>query len=296
MRTLITGATGFIGRHLIRQLETPTLLCRNPEKAEKIPGAGRAFRWDTTEIPPVEAFTDVDCLFHLAGDPVYKGRWNTEKKKRIRDSRISGTKNLVERISTLDHPPGTLISASAIGYYGSRQDEELSEQAGPGSDFLASVCSEWEEEARKAEQYGVRVIQIRIGVVLGRDGGALDQMLLPFRLGLGGRLGNGSQYMSWIHIDDLVGIMLFAARTKEISGPVNGVSPNPVTNREFTRALASSLNRPAFFPVPEPVLRLALGEFASVLLGSQRVLPAVIQKHGYSFQYADLRQTLTSLV
>jgi len=296
MRTLITGGTGFVGRHLIQQLDNPVLLGRNPEKAGKIPGVHNAYAWKSNELPPAEAFQGVDCIFHLAGESVYKGRWNREKKKRIRDSRVQGTGNLVQLISTLADPPKILISASAIGYYGSCGDEELTETSPPGTDFLATVCDAWEKEAQKATKLGVRVVQVRIGVALGIDGGALKQMLPPFKLGMGGRLGDGKHFMSWIHIDDLVGLMLHAAHCQDLHGPVNGVSPHPVINREFTKMLAEAVRRPAFFPVPGGLLNLALGEFSSVLLSSQRVVPEKIMQHGYTFIHPALRPALHSLI
>jgi len=296
MRSLITGGTGFVGRHLIRKLENPVVLSRNPEKARQIPGVTDTFAWNIDELPHAESFEGIDCIFHLAGESVFKGRWNTAKKIRIRDSRIHGTRNLVQRLSTLEQPPKTLICASAIGYYGSRGDEELTEISHPGTDFLSTVCMAWEEEAHKATTFGARVVQVRIGVVLGSDGGALKQMLLPFKICMGGRLGNGHQYMSWIHIDDLVELLLHAAMTQDLHGPINGVSPHPVTNREFTKTLATAVNRPAFFPVPGSILRLVLGEFASVLLDSQRVLPEKTMQHGYTFIYPELNQALRSLI
>lgn len=202
-------------------------------------------------------------------------------------SRVDGTRTLVSSLARLEpgRRPLTLISSSAIGYYGSRGDEMLTESSLPGNDFLASVCQRWEEEAMKAEELGIRVVTLRTGVVLDKDGGALAKMLTPFKLGLGGRLGNGRQYMSWIHINDLIGIMLHAARNQEVRGPINAVAPNPVTNREFTAALASALHRPAILPVPGCILKAAIGEFATVLLGSQRVMPDKASDTGYKFIY-----------
>jgi len=211
-------------------------------------------------------------------------------------SRIRTTRTLVDSFASLDHPPSTLICSSAIGYYGSHDDVQLSESSPHGTDFLARVCVAWEEEARKAELLGIRVVQIRTGIVLGSDGGALPQMLTPFRLGIGGRIGSGRQYMSWIHIDDLIGIILFAAANESVKGAVNAVAPSPLTNREFTTTLSSELHRPAFFHVPGWVLRITLGEFAEVLLGSQRVVPEKISQAGYDFRYPDLPSALADLV
>jgi uncharacterized protein (TIGR01777 family) len=220
-------------------------------------------------------------------------------------SRVDGTRNLIKSLATLDKPPSTLVCASAIGFYGSQGENSLSESDLPGDDFLARVCVAWEEEAFKAEKLGIRVVQIRTGVVLGTDGGALHQMLTPFRFGVGGKIGSGKQYMSWIHIDDLVGIMLHAATNESVRGPVNGVAPSPVTNSEFTTTLASVLHRPALLQVPDWALKITLpgwalkitlGEFADVLLGSQRVLPQKITEAGYTFKYPGLTGALQDLI
>ena len=234
-------------------------------------------------------------MFHLAGESVGEGRWTAAKKQRIRDSRVIGTRRLVEGLAALEQKPRVLVVASAIGYYGSRGDETLDESSAPGDDFLAQVCRDWEAEARAAEKLGIRVVNTRFGIVLG-NGGALKKMLLPFKLGAGGRLGNGRQWMSWVHVDDVVGILLAAAIDEQYRGPVNTVAPTPVTNREFTRVLASVLHRPAIFPVPAFGLRLVVGEFAEVLLGSQRVLPKAAQRAGYAFHYPELAEALRAAV
>jgi len=285
MKTLITGGTGFIGTNLVSRLDCPVVLGRNPERIRKALKGVEARQWDPAgEIDPA-VFAGVDTVYHLAGEPVFNGRWDSEKKERIMRSRVEGTRTMVRALARLapDQRPSTLISSSAIGYYGSRGEEMLTESSRPGNDFLATVCRRWEEEAMLAEELGIRVVTPRIGVVLGRDGGALAKMLTPFKLGLGGRLGNGRQFMSWIHIDDLIGIMLHAVKNPAVRGPINGVTPNPVTNREFTAALAGALHRPAILPVPGFVLRAALGEFAAVLLGSQRVMPDKAIQTGYKF-------------
>jgi uncharacterized protein (TIGR01777 family) len=295
MRCLVTGGTGFIGRHLIRELERPVVLGRSIERINQLPGKVTACRWDPGEQIPARVFAGVDTVIHLAGESVYRGRWNQAKKQRINESRVGGTRSIVRAMSELDRPPHTLISGSAIGYYGSRGNEILTESSSPGSDFLARVCMAWEDEAKRAEDAGIRVVCLRTGVVLGRGGGALAQMLRPFRLGLGGRLGSGHQYMSWIHIDDLIGILLHAARNETLHGPLNGVSPTPVTNREFTRTLAGILHRPAVFPVPVPVLRAVLGDFATVLTASQRVMPEKAARSGYGFSFSNLSHALADL-
>lgn len=296
MHCLVTGGTGFIGRHLVPRLDSPVVVGRNEEKIRAVLGDVTALQWNMDEPLSSSIPDGVDTVFHLAGESVFKGRWNDTKKDMIMDSRVQGTRHLIKILGGLDKPPESLVCASAIGYYGSRGDELLNEDSSSGSEFLAQVCRAWEDEAGKAEEFGTRVVSIRIGLVLGRDGGALPEMLLPFKLGLGGRIGSGRQYMSWIHIEDLIAIFLFAAGNRELRGPINAVAPNPVTNRIFTATLASVLHRPAFFAVPGSVLRITLGEFASVLLSSQRVIPEKLSRAGYSFTYPDLLPALRNLI
>ncbi len=296
MRTLVTGATGFVGRRLVGRLERPAVLSRDPEQARRVLGGDvQAFRWDPEAgPPPAESLEGVDVVFHLAGEPIAAGRWTADRKQRIRDSRVQGTRRLVAALEAATARPRALVSASAVGFYGDRGEEVLDESAAPGNDFLAEVCRDWEAEAGRARALGVRVVTSRTGIVLGEAGGALARMLLPFKLGLGGRLGSGRQWMPWIHIDDLVGLLLHAAERSDIDGPLNAVGPAPVTNLEFTRTLAAVLRRPAIFPVPEFGLRLAFGEMASVLLASQRVTPRVAETTGYSFRYTTLDAALRS--
>lgn len=296
MHALITGGTGFIGRYLVKRLARPVVLGRDPEQIRRELGDVEANRWDARSPLDPDLLTGVDTVFHLAGEPIASGRWDTEKKERIRKSRVEGTRLLVDALGRTAAPPATLICASAIGFYGSRGDEILRESSPAGQDFLAGVCGEWEEEAKRAERFGVRVVSLRIGVVLGPDGGALEKMLPPFRLGLGGRLGSGRQYMSWIHRDDLVGLLLHAADNETLHGPVNAVAPQPVTNREFTATLARVLHRPALLPVPAFILKMALGEFADVLLGSQRVIPEKAQIAGFHFAHQRLDETLAGFI
>jgi uncharacterized protein (TIGR01777 family) len=227
---------------------------------------------------------------------VAEGRWTASKKQRIHDSRTIGTANLVCALRQATERPRVLVCASAIGYYGYRGDELLDESSAPGDDFLARVCRDWEAAANEARGLGIRVVNLRIGIVLGRGGGALAKMLVPFKLGLGGRLGNGRQWMSWIHVDDVIGLSLHAAQRDEISGPINAVSPAAVTNRDFTRALATALHRPAVFPVPGAALKVAVGAFAEVLLGSQRVVPQVALRSGYQFRYTELGAALEAIL
>ncbi|HEV2350721.1 MAG TPA: TIGR01777 family oxidoreductase [Terriglobia bacterium] len=289
MRALVTGATGFIGKRLLRSLERPVVLTRKPDAAKKILGDVQPICWEPESgPPPPHAFEGVDTVFHLAGEPVAEGRWTREKKDRIRDSRVLGTHNLVTALDSLKNRPRVLVAASAVGYYGSRGDEILDETSKPGEDYLAEVCQAWEEEALAASPLGLRVITARIGIALGKGGGALKKMLTPFKLGLGGRLGTGRHWMPWVHLDDLIGLLLHATVHDEISGAMNAVSPAPVPNNEFTRTLAAVLHRPALFPAPEFALRLALGEVTAVLLSSQRVMPRVAEKTGYQFRYPTI--------
>ncbi len=296
MRALVTGATGFIGRRLVASLEAPVVLTRRPEHARAILGKVEAFAWDPMSgLPPAEAFHGVEVVFHLAGEPIAEGRWTRERKQQIRESRVIGTRNLVKGIEAASPRPRVLVSSSAIGYYGSRGDEVLVESAAPGKDFLAEVCRAWEGEAQRAAALGVRVVTPRTGMVLGR-GGALARMLTPFKLGLGGRLADGNQWMSWIHLDDFVGLLRHAAGRTEISGALNAVGPAPVRNSEFTRALARVLHRPVIFPVPEFALRVMFGELASVLLASQRVEPRIAQATGYKYRFAAIEDALRDAV
>jgi len=300
MRALVTGATGFVGRRLLAKLQQPVVLSRDASRAAKQLEKFnvRAFEWNPQEEPPpAAAFEGVDCIFHLAGDPVAEGRWTAKKKARIRDSRVTGTRYLVAALGGLSTRPKTLISASAVGYYGSRGDEEVDERSPPGHDFLADVCIAWEKEAVAARELGLRVVPVRVGIVLGEKGGALAKMLTPFSLGLGSPLGSGNQYMPWIHIDDLVEEMLFAAREPSLNGPLNGTAPHPVTNREFTKTLGRVLGRPTFMPAVPPIaLKLLIGDFGEVLLTSQRALPRAALAAGFAFRFAELEPALREVL
>jgi uncharacterized protein (TIGR01777 family) len=298
MRALVTGATGFIGRRLMERLENPLVLSREPDRAMKALSQFRvtAAGWDPMLGPPAaDVFDGIDAVFHLAGEPISAGRWTKARKQRICDSRVIGAKHLVDGLAKLERRPPVFVSSSAVGYYGSRGDEVLTESSAPGDDFLADVCVAWEKAAIEAERLGMRVVISRNGVVLGR-GGALEKMLKPFKFGVGGRLGSGRQWMPWIHLDDLVGLMLFAAEREDIRGPMNSVSPTPVTNRQFTRALARTLRRPAILPAPYFGMRLAFGEFASVLFASQRVIPEAATKAGFKFQYPEIEAALGEIL
>lgn len=297
MKILVTGATGLIGRAVCQTLinDGNQVVILSRRAAPASPGV-TAFRWEPErEAPPVEAWEGVEAVIHLAGEPV-AARWTDERKRRIRDSRVIGTRNLIAGMKALRKAPEALIASSAVGFYGDRGDEVLNERSPAGSGFLSEVCLEWEAETGRAREFGVRVAQARIGVVLSPEGGALEKMLPPFKLGLGGRLGSGRQWFPWIHLDDIVGILRHALLTPAINGAINGVAPGIVTNEEFTRELAGALNRPVFFPVPEFALRILMGEMAEVALGSQRVVPQVALDTGYQFRYPNLRPALDALL
>lgn len=299
MRVLITGATGFIGKRLCQILldegHEMVVLSRHPEGARMMSGV-TAFAWNPeAELPPEEAWEGVEAVIHLAGEPVAASRWTDEQKRRICDSRVKGTGNLVDGMKKLSVGPKVLVCGSAVGFYGNRGDQQLDEQSEAGRGFLSEVCVEWEREAEKARSLGTRVALVRIGVVLDEGGGALDKMLLPFKLGLGGRLGDGRQWFPWIHLDDIVGIFRHALLNEQVIGPINGVAPGIVTNAEFTKELAEALHRPTFLPVPEFALKLLMGEMAEVVLNSMRALPTGALATGYKFKHANLRPALESL-
>ena len=297
MKITISGASGLIGRRLLKTLagDGHTLQVLSRHAGTNMPGGVRVWPWEPAKgEPPTEALGDADAIVHLAGEPVAQ-RWTPEVKQRIRESRVAGTANLARAIGKLPQAPKTLVSASAMGYYGSRGDEVLTESSAPGSDYLAKVCVDWEKAAQEAEKVGVRVVRLRTGIVLDARGGALAKMLPPFKMGVGGKIGSGRQWMSWIHAEDLVGMIRFALNN-QVSGPINGVSPNPVTNADFTRALGAVLKRPAIVPVPALALKLAFGEMSEVLLASQRVAPKVAEASGYRFQFTDVGAALADVL
>ncbi len=246
--------------------------------------------WDS----PDAAMRGADAVIHLAGEPVAQ-RWTAESKRRIRESRVEGTRRIVDAMGKAPEPPRVLVCASAIGYYGDRGDEILSEASPPGSGFLPEVCTAWEREAVAAEQFGVRVVRLRVGIVLAAHGGALARMLPPFRMGAGGRVGSGRQWMSWIHLDDICEMFRFAAE-QPVRGAMNGVAPYPVTNADFTRVLGAAVHRPAIFPAPQFALRAMFGEMAEVLFSSQRVLPKGAEGAGFRFQHPQLGAALADLL
>ena len=291
MRVLVSGGTGLVGRPACDALRAAghavTIVSREPGRVP-----ARAIGWDGLRA----AMPETDAIVNLAGESIASGRWTAARKAAMRSSRVEATRALVDAVAAASARPKVLVNASAIGYYGAHRDEPLDETAAPGADFLARVCVEWEAEARRAEALGLRVVLLRLGVVLAPDGGALSAMLLPFRAGLGGAIGGGRQWMSWVHRDDVVGLLREAVGNAEYAGPVNATSPNPVTNRDFTRALGRALHRPTVLPVPGIGLRLLLGEMATMLLTGQRVLPKAAERLGYAWQQPELPAALERCV
>lgn len=296
-RVVVSGASGLLGQALV-----PALRARGIQVARLVRRAPRAddeVRWDPAAgTIDVEGLSGVTGAIHLAGDNVASGRWTDAKKASIRDSRVQGTTLLAGALANLSPKPRVMVSASAIGYYGSRGDETLDERSSAGDGFLASVCVEWEAATEAAQAAGIRVVNARIGVVLAADGGALAKMKTPFLFGVGGRIGDGTQYMSWITLDDVVSALIFALERDELSGPVNLVSPNPVTNAELTNTLGRVLKRPTLFPVPKFALRLGMGSQMAdeMLISSTRVKPAVLEQHGFHWEHADLTSALRSVL
>ncbi len=296
MKIAITGASGFIGRRLMKFLagRGHRLRALSRHAGTNLPAGVELSVWNPLGPAPEAALRDADAVVHLAGETVAQ-RWTAEARQRISDSRVLGTRHLVAALANCSPRPPVLVCASAIGYYGSRGDEMLTEDSGPGAGFLADLCVAWEREAAKAEALGMRVTRIRIGLVLDAGGGALKPMLAPFRAGLGGPLGGGRQWMSWIHASDLAEMICFALE-RPAPPVMNGVAPGAVTNAAFTRALAAALHRPAFLPVPKPALRILFGEMAEMLFASQRVAPVAAESAGFQFQYPELGTALTDLL
>lgn len=303
MKIIVTGSTGLIGSALV-----PRLIADGHSVTRFVRGSGanetteshnvRSVTWDVSagQINDAEIAAH-DAVIHLAGEPVAEGRWTEEKKRRIRDSRVNGTRLIADAIARAESRPHTFISASAIGFYGNRGNEILDETSAPGADFLAGVCREWEAAADASRAAGVRTIHPRIGIVLSKGGGALAKLLTPFRLGAGGAIGDGKQYMSWIAIDDIVAGLMFALENESIAGAVNFTAPQPVTNAEFTHALGHAVHRPTIFTVPKFAARLAFGEMAdAVLLAGARVMPKRLQEAGYTFKYPQLEGALRHLL
>lgn len=299
MRVLVTGATGLMGKRLVAALrdrgDVVVALVRDPVSARaKLAGGVEVHRWASTDAVPREAVQGVDVVFNLAGDPLADGRWTTEKKARIVESRVTGTRNLVAAFAE-GSTPSVLVSASGISVYGDRGDDWVDEEASPGTGFLEDLSVAWEHQANVARERGVRVVTARFGIVLAKGGGALGAMELPFRAGLGGKLGSGKQWWSWVHIDDAIGLLLHAAADPSVSGPMNVVAPEPVTNAAFTRAYGRAIHRPTIFPVPELALRVAFGEKSVVLLSSQRARPAVAERSGYAFRHPRIDEAMAAV-
>ncbi|HLW56900.1 MAG TPA: TIGR01777 family oxidoreductase [Bacteriovoracaceae bacterium] len=298
MRVLVTGATGFVGQVLVRQLldqhHEVVILTRNIPKAAIVLGSRcKYFQWSNISEPaPLEAFEGVDGVVNLMGENIGSRRWSPEQKKVIYNSRIDGTARLIDTIAKLENKPSVFVSASAIGVYGSRGPEELTENSPVGEGFLAHVCRDWEEQAFRALELGMRVAVIRTGVVLGRNGGVLDRMLPIFKVGLGGPMGEGNQYMSWIHVEDLAAMYVEALINKNISGVNNGTAPYPATNSDFTKALGKVLKKPTALRAPRFVLKKALGEMSTLVLDGQKVLPSKFKSENFRYRYPTLDMAL----
>ena len=300
MATLLTGGTGFVGRELIKRLEDVVVTSRNAKRAQhKLGNANlKVIEWRDPASEGLQIPSDFkfDSVINMMGESIADGRWSDERKKRIRESRVKGTRHLVDALIELETLPKVMVSASAIGIYGDSGESIVEENHQHGSGFLTDVCQEWEEEANRLTQHGVRVVNLRIGIVLGAEGGAIEKMLPIFRWCLGGNLGSGKQWMAWIHLDDLLAMICWAIENESVSGPLNATAPNPVRNSELTKALAKAVGRPAFLPAPKFGLRLVLGEFANSLFFSQRVVPAAALAGGFQFQFSDVKSALAEIV
>jgi uncharacterized protein (TIGR01777 family) len=293
-RILVSGVSGPIGAALLPSLKTSgyevTRLVRGPAEGDE------QISWDPGKTIAPEMVSGFDAVIHLAGESIV-GRWTNTKKMKIRDSRVAGTSTLAEALAQAKDKPEVFVCSSAIGYYGNRGDEVLNEQSKPGIGFLPDVCREWEAATHAAASAGIRTVQMRTGVVLSPKGGALGKMLMPFKMGIGGRIGDGRQWMSWVDVQDMVGAIHHILKSDLLQGPVNMVAPKPVTNAEFTRTLASVLSRPAIFPAPAFAVKLAFGEMGeTVLLGSQRVEPSQLVTSGYPFRFSSLKATLENIL
>lgn len=296
MKILVSGSHGLVGSALVESLrnaghQVVRLVRSNHPESD-------AIVWNpkqpSMDLNPFEGF---DAVVHLAGENIASGRWSDAKKERIRNSRVEGTRQLAAILSTLTQKPKVLVNASAIGFYGNRGEEVMTESSEPGKGFLPEVCKEWEQATKDAEEAGIRVVRLRIGVVLSKDGGALSRMLIPFKFGLGGVVGSGAQYMSWITLQDLVRVVTQALEQENLRGSVNAVSPHPVTNKEFTRALGKVLHRPTIFPLPAFVAKVVMGEMAEeLLLSSTRVVPEKLLQNGFVFKHPKIDEALESVL
>ena len=293
MNILVTGGSGFIGKKLCAEFKKSAhnifVTSRRGGSSEDI------LIWNPPQLISSNIISNIDVVINLAGEPIAPKRWTEDRKRSILASRINATRAIVRSIERSDTKPKLLISASAVGYYGAHEDEIITEEIPAASDYLADVCVRWEAEALKAEELGVRVVTVRLGGVLEADGGALAQMVPVFKFFLGGPLGNGNQWFPWIHLDDVVGIIIYALENEDVSGPVNATAPDPVTNKEFSNVLGRVLGRPSCLTVPAFVVEYMLGELSSVLLTGQRVVPEKILKAGYKFKYPELNEALTAI-
>lgn len=301
MHVLIAGGTGFLGRHLINTLlshkRQVTVVTRNPNQAaETLPTNVELLHWNQlASSANGQKFQEIDAVINLSGESIGNRRWAGAVKQEIMDSRINSTRTLVKAINNGTLKPKVLLNASAVGYYGPRGDEKITEEEAAGHDFLAQVCRNWENEAYQVQNSFTRVVTLRIGVVLGKEG-ALARMVLPYRLYLGGPLGKGTQWLSWIHIYDLINMMKFILEHEGVKGPVNGTAPNPATMKECAQLIGQVLHKPAWFPVPEFLLKIALGQMSEMLLHGQRAVPAKILEAGFSFKYPELKTALEDLL
>lgn len=296
MKILITGGSGFIGRALSHALKASghDVLILTRGLVSSVEGI-RFLTWNPPMLIKPDIMSNIDAVVNLAGESIFRRRWTEKQKELIQRSRIEVTRAIVESMRDANPRPEVLISASAVGYYGPHGDEYVTEDTPPGNDFLAGVGRLWEAEALKAEEFGVRVVLIRLGIVLERDGGALPKMALPFKFFLGGRIGSGRQWLSWIHRDDVLSIIKYLLENRAISGAVNVVAPNPVRNKEFSSAMGNVLRRASWFSVPGFLIRIALGEFADLILQGQRVIPEKLLKAGYQFKYPEINEALKAI-
>jgi uncharacterized protein len=301
VRIAVTGATGMIGRALVAELtqrgDEVTVLTRDPQRARGALGEVEAFTWEapTAAPPPLEAIEGRDAVVHLAGEPIAQ-RWTPRARQEIRESRVLGTRNLIAALRSAERRPRVLVSQSASGWYGARGDEPVDESEPPGDDFPAGVTREWETEAHAVEELGVRLVLTRTGVVVSPSGGALERMLPPFKLGVGGPVAGGRQFIPWVHLDDVVGAIVFCIEKNEATGPVNLSAPEPVTNREFSKALGRVLRRPAVAPVPALAVRLLYGEMATVVTTGVRMVPRRLRELDYTFRRPELEPALRAAV